>query len=87
MHLEKRDSLRLGLAHDGCALCFSVGILHFGSTQGEHHGGDIQNVRYDLSGSYLGIVWFNVSKRGHTSHPQFRLCFSGTERERGAAWV
>ena len=42
MHLVKCDSLPLGLAHDGCVCCFSFAALHFGSAQGEYHGGDLK---------------------------------------------
>ena len=66
MRLEKRDSLPLGLAHDGCALCLSFGVfLHFGSPQGEDHGGDLHTVRYDSLGLYaytlFGLLLFNMA--------------------------
>ena len=59
-----------------------LGFFHFGFAQGEDHGDDLQTVRYDSSGSYTyTLVWFNVSERGHISHPHFQLCFAGAKRE------
>ena len=43
--VEKRDSLPLGLAHDGCALYCHLGFIHFGSAQIDGHGSDLQTVR------------------------------------------
>ena len=62
--------------------CFSFGVLHFGSAQGENHGGDLQTVRYVHVGFNIPAHWFHLTfVHGHTSHPSFGLCFAGAERE------
>ena len=40
--------------------CFSFGVLHFGSAQGENHGGDLQNVRYVHVGFNTFAHWFGL---------------------------
>ena len=68
--------------------CLSFGDLHFGSTQGENHGGDLQTMRYVHVGFNMPAHWFDLKKfHGHTSHPSFGLCSAGAEREWGAAWL
>ena len=82
MLLGERDSLPLGLAHDGCALCLSFGVFEIWLHVAEIPWKRPPNCEVCFVGFiHLHIVWFNVSECGHTYHPPFCLCFSGAERE------
>ena len=86
MHLVKRDSLPLGLAHDGC-VCFHLGFMSFGSTKRGSHGGDLHTMRYacvEFINLYIGFVQILLN---HTSHFSWACVFAGAKGEIGAAWL
>ena len=54
MCLVKRDSLPLGLAHDGCVL-FVIWGFSLWIYVGVNHGGNLQTVRYAHAGLLTGV--------------------------------
>ena len=67
---------------------FHLGFVHFGSVQGENHGGDLPIIRY---ASFWFICLRIVSGLRlltcHTSHPGFGWCLQVPKYCEEAAWL
>ena len=81
IRLEKHDSFPLGLAHDGCVLFVIWGFALWLCVGGRPWRRPLD---YEVFPRwvYIPTHWLGLMfERCHSSHPHFRLCLVGAERE------